>query len=52
MWRKVGEEDLHDPLEKGAEKRGRSQQFAYYRNRGETGGIRFRGEESEVKRHS
>lgn len=45
-WEK---KDLHDPLERGAERRKRPQQIVFYRDGGETGGFGFKGEEREVK---
>ena len=37
MGKKVGVEDLHDPLEMGAKGRRRSQQEVWYRDEGDTG---------------
>lgn len=37
MGKKVGVEDLHDPLEKGAKVRRRPQQEVWYRDESDTG---------------
>lgn len=55
LERKIGGEDLHDPLEMGAERKGRPQQVVYYRAGGELGPLdleesREKGRSSERRR--
>lgn len=50
LERKIGGEDLHDPLEMGAERKGRPQQVVYYRAGGEPGPLDL--EESREKGRS